>query len=132
MRTLNHEQGAVAVLVALILPILLGFAALTIDLGALRVLQVQAQTAADAAALAVAAECAAVGCPDAEQTMTAFVVANNAQTGTLSLNTAAKQVAVVASAQHLLMFGEFIGASNGQVSASATAAWDTPNPRLVE
>lgn len=52
------EQGAVAVTVALLMVVLLGVAALTIDYGAYSVQQRRVQNAADARALAIAQECA--------------------------------------------------------------------------
>ena len=52
------ERGGVAVLVALALTALLGFAALVVDVGLLWAVRAEAQTAADAAALAGAARLA--------------------------------------------------------------------------
>jgi hypothetical protein len=52
------ERGSVAVLVALALAVLLGFAALVVDVGLLWAVRAEAQTAADAAALAGAARLA--------------------------------------------------------------------------
>ena len=49
---LNNEKGAVAVIVALLLVVLLGIAAFAIDIGYGRVVRNQLQNAADAAALA--------------------------------------------------------------------------------
>ncbi len=48
----NDQKGAVAILVALSLPVLLGFAALAVDLGYARQYKAQAQNGADFAALA--------------------------------------------------------------------------------
>ena len=55
----DDERGAVAVLIALILVALLGFAALAVDAGMLYSEKAQAQNGSDAAALAVAEKCAA-------------------------------------------------------------------------
>lgn len=50
---LNHDQrGAVAMMVALLFPALMGFGALAVDIANSRAIQAQLQTAADAAALA--------------------------------------------------------------------------------
>lgn len=51
-KSMNKQKGAVAIMVALLLLMLLSFAALAIDIGNLMVARTQAQTAADAAALA--------------------------------------------------------------------------------
>ncbi|MCW2840285.1 MAG: hypothetical protein JWR55_1768 [Aeromicrobium sp.] len=54
----RDEQGAIAVMVALLMVVLLGVAALTVDYGAYSVQQRRVQNAADARALAIAQECA--------------------------------------------------------------------------
>jgi Flp pilus assembly protein TadG len=51
---LSGERGATAVVVALLLVPLLGFAAIAVDIGAVYAERARLQTAADAAALAVA------------------------------------------------------------------------------
>jgi len=55
----DSERGAVAVLIALALVVLLGFAALAVDAGMLYSERAQVQNGTDAAALAVAQKCAA-------------------------------------------------------------------------
>ena len=62
--TRNHDddRGAVLVWVALMLVVLLGIGALVIDVGALYAERRQLQNGADAAALAVAADCAEGDC----------------------------------------------------------------------
>lgn len=62
MRRLSGEDGAVAVLVALLSVVLFGFGVLVIDVGALYFERRQLQVGADAAALAVAQQCAAGSC----------------------------------------------------------------------
>ncbi|MGF6933208.1 Flp pilus assembly protein TadG [Paraburkholderia sp. UCT70] len=51
-KSMKKQKGAVAIMVALLLLMLLSFAALAIDIGNLMLARTQAQTAADAAALA--------------------------------------------------------------------------------
>jgi hypothetical protein len=68
MRRLTHradgERGAVAIIVALLLPVvLLGMAALTIDVGTISAERRQLQNGADAAALSAAQDCAKTMCP---------------------------------------------------------------------
>ena len=72
MRTLNnpqthaqrdhHDQGAVLVMVALVMTVLLGVGALTVDLGALYAEKRELQNGSDAAALAVAQDCSLGTC----------------------------------------------------------------------
>lgn len=63
MRRVTGDDGAVAVLVALMLPVvLLGFGALVLDVGSLYAEKRQLQNGADAAAFAIAKDCATIGC----------------------------------------------------------------------
>lgn len=62
MRRLTGEDGAVAVLVALLAVVLFGFGALVVDVGALYFERRQLQVGADAASLAIAQACAAGNC----------------------------------------------------------------------
>jgi Flp pilus assembly protein TadG len=55
IKLMNDQRGGVAIWFALLLPVLLGFAALAVDLARLNLTKVQLQNAADAAALAGAA-----------------------------------------------------------------------------
>ncbi len=64
----SPDRGAVLVLVALIMTTLLGVGALTIDLGALYSERRQLQNGADAAALAVAQDCAQGSCLNSTST----------------------------------------------------------------
>lgn len=54
----GNDRGAVAVIVALLMVVFLGFAAIAIDVGRLYVERRQLQNGADAAALAIAQDCA--------------------------------------------------------------------------
>jgi hypothetical protein len=60
-RRLGRERGATAVLFALLLVPLIGATAIAVDVGALYAERAQLQNGADAAALAVAADCADAG-----------------------------------------------------------------------
>lgn len=60
----ERDQGAVLVIVAVMMVALLGMGAMVIDLGALYVEKRQLQNGADAAALAVAQDCAGGNCGD--------------------------------------------------------------------
>jgi hypothetical protein len=62
MQRMRSDDGAVAVLVAILAVVLFGFGALVIDVGALYAERRQLQNGADAAAFAVAEACAAGDC----------------------------------------------------------------------
>lgn len=62
MRRMRGDDGAVAVLVALLAVVLFGFGAFVIDLGALYSERRQLQKGADAGAFAVAQACAGGDC----------------------------------------------------------------------
>ncbi len=62
--TAERDQGAVLVIVAVMMVALLGMGAMVIDLGAVYVEKRQLQNGADAAALAVAQDCAGGDCAD--------------------------------------------------------------------
>lgn len=64
MRRLTEDRGAAGVIAAIILPVLALAAVMLIDLYSVSLATGRAQTAADAAALAVAIECAAGDCDD--------------------------------------------------------------------
>lgn len=85
MRRLRDDAGAVTVLVALLLPVvLLGMAALALDVGSMYVQKRQLQNGADAAALGVAGDCASqpLTCTQGTASTTANTFANrNANAG---------------------------------------------------
>jgi Flp pilus assembly protein TadG len=56
-RTLNDERGAISVITAIMMTVLLGMAALVIDIGAAEARKAQLQDAADAAAMGLAQRC---------------------------------------------------------------------------
>jgi Flp pilus assembly protein TadG len=132
---LRQERGAVAVFVALGMTVLLAFAAVAIDTSAVRRDQQVLRNAADAAALAVALECAdkapfdpatapATDCPpEAETASTAIaerLVADNAgnvSTVTTSLSGRTVTVTVSADASRPIPIGP------GTVSVTSTAEW---------
>jgi Flp pilus assembly protein TadG len=80
MRRMNSESGATAVLMAIMLVPLLGIGALVIDVGMVYFEARQLQNGADAAALAVAADCAAGDCGASDATA-GFYTDGNAADG---------------------------------------------------
>lgn len=71
-----RDEGAVLVLVALLMTALIGMAALVIDLGALAVEKREVQNGTDAAALAVAQDCAAGSCGSPSGTAATYLGLN--------------------------------------------------------
>jgi Flp pilus assembly protein TadG len=124
----HPEQGATAVVVALLLVPLLGFAAIAVDVGALYAERARLQTAADAAALAVARDCALGDCGDAQATATQLVTANvgQAEADEPELGTNPSTVTVTGSSPVEHWFAPVIGHDATDVSATATVAWGAP------
>ena len=138
----NSERGAISVLVAILLVVLLGFAALAVDTGVLYAERTQLRTGADAAAIAVAQKCARdISDPDCSSTspLAASLANSNAGDGlsnvkSLVLDKAARTVTVTAGAQEAgkqannvsLFFGRVFGASTAAVTAPSTVQWGSP------
>jgi Flp pilus assembly protein TadG len=122
----DAERGAVAVMIVVLLVPLLGFAAIAVDVGALYAERARLQTAADAAALAVARDCARGDCGDPQATATDLVEANigaaDADEPVLTTNT----VTVTGNNPVEHWFAPIIGHDASQVSATATVAWGAP------
>jgi Flp pilus assembly protein TadG len=125
---LAEERGAAAVLVALLLVPMLGFTAIAVDIGAVYAERARLQVAADAAALAVAQDCARGSCGDMLATATALVAANDADVSTEPpvLSQAPTRVTVTGGKPTQHWFAPVIGIDSTQVSASATVAWGAP------
>lgn len=136
----TSERGAVAVLVALLLVVLLGFAALAIDVGRLYAEKVQMQNGADAAALAIAQDCARRGTalcqPAAPGTALQYAKANSNSgmadaaapafpaPGTVTVTTSARD----ANGPGItLQFAPIIGQERSEVNATSTAMWGAPS-----
>ncbi|BCW07741.1 Tad domain-containing protein [Arthrobacter sp. NtRootA1] len=138
----DDERGAVAVLIALILVALLGFAALAVDAGMLYSEKAQAQNGSDAAALAVGEKCAAsTSDPDCSSTsQIAKDMANkNAVDGlgninSVNLDLTNRKVTVSAGSQQAggspnavsLVFGRVLGMNSADVVTSSTVQWGSP------
>jgi Flp pilus assembly protein TadG len=140
-RRLRQERGAVAIITALSMVVLLGCAAMVIDAGSIYFERTQLQTGADAAALAIAQNCAAGNCGDPNATATALAGQNNhtnSASGTATLDLAANTVTVntgtlTAAGQHVLTntFGAILGIPTSTVTARATASWGSPAAATV-
>lgn len=136
----TKERGAVAVIVALLMVALLGFGAIAIDGAMLYAQKAQMQNAADAAALAIAQDCAKRGttaCVPAAPAKALQLAAANANSGitsapalsfpssgTVSVTTAAKD----ADGEGVSLFlANVFGISRAAVGATSTATWGSPS-----
>lgn len=134
---LRNEHGAVAVIVALCMVALLGAAAFSIDVGAMYSERAQLQNGADAAAIAIAQNCAAGSCGDVNAT--AQALANvNANDGASNIGTidfpSSNSVHVMTTTKDAstgagslaLSFAPVLGTKTKTVAADATAGWGYP------
>jgi len=138
----NSERGAISVLVAILMVVLLGFAALAVDTGVLYAERTQLRNGADAAAIAIAQKCARdVNDPDCSGTSTLAANLANSNAGdgrsnvkSLVLNKTARTVKVIAGAQETgkpannvsLFFGRALGFNTTEVTAPSTVQWGSP------
>ena len=128
-RRTSDERGATAVMFALLLVPMLGFAAIAVDVGALYAERARLQVAADAAAIAVAQDCSRGNCGDMLATAQALITANDGA-GTASqpvLSQDPLSVTVTGSTPQEHWFAPVIGHDSTQVAASATVAWGAPD-----
>jgi hypothetical protein len=127
-RRLGTERGAAAVVLSLLMVPMLGFAAVAVDIGALYAERARLQVAADAAALAVAHDCARGACGNMVATASAMVEANDGDAGAAPpvLHSAPLSVTVRGSTPVQHWFAPALGYDATAVSASATVAWGAP------
>jgi Flp pilus assembly protein TadG len=128
-RRLSGERGATAVIFALLLVPMLGFAALAVDIGSLYAERARLQVAADAAALAVAQDCSRGACGDMLATARAMVAANDGDASAAQpvLNSAPLSVTVTGRTPVQHWFAPVIGHDATAVSATATVGWGAPS-----
>lgn len=117
----GDERGAVLVIAAIILVVILGMAALAIDIGSYYQAQRQAQSAADAGALAAGQDLATN--PSAAATDGTNYATTNFPGSTVSVSTNAtgNQATVSVTAATPTFFGKFLGHTSQKVSAHAVA-----------
>ncbi len=77
MRRLRNDDGATAVLITILMTVLLGFSALVIDVGGMHSEVAQLQNVADAAAMAIAQDCAGGNCGNAAATSQVYAAGNS-------------------------------------------------------
>lgn len=124
MRT---ERGAVAVVTALLMVALMGFAAISVDVANMWSDKRQLQNGADAGALAIALDCAGGSCGAASTTADELAVQNKeddvAAGVVVNLSTAAGTVTVETSGTTQHWFAPVIGTDATAIRARATATW---------
>jgi hypothetical protein len=138
----GNEQGAVSVIVAILMVTLLGFVAIAVDVGVIHSERAQLQSGADASAIALAQKCArATTDPLCSTTSTlAESLANqNALDGmskvkNIELDKLARTVSVTTTAKETggtdnsvsLFFADVLGIPAKKVGARASAEWGSP------
>ena len=136
----GRERGAVAVVVAITTVMMMGFAALAIDLSSAYSDWQQLQNGADAGALAIAESCKRGECvdrlyPQPNRTSTlakadSYVKANKLDgvaNGTPVVDWVAGKATVTATSTHTNWFASVIGFPTTSLSATATARWGSPS-----
>ncbi|NJC23129.1 hypothetical protein BJ994_002205 [Arthrobacter pigmenti] len=141
----DGEQGAVSVLAAFLMVVLLAFAALAVDVGMLYAEKAQLQNGADATALGVAQACASTPpTADCVESVAASSLAKQLADGnaldgrsnpqvvdidpslrTVSVETGALENGATAN-RVSLFFANALGIAEADVTASAYAAWGSP------
>lgn len=128
---MSDDRGAVAVIVAILMVPILGFAAISLDVAATHAEKQQLQNGADAAALAIAQDCARHACGDPEDTAQKLALANsssgdaeanlptipNEETGRVTVNNSSVR-------EH--WFAPALGIDSTEIAATAIAGWGSP------
>jgi hypothetical protein len=138
-RLSTGEDGAVAVITALFMVVLLGIAAIVIDIGMIYAERFELQNGADAAALAIAQDCAVGNCDDASATATRLAGKNShdgvsAATAVISGNSVTVRTSTATpdgtnAIQH--WFAPVLGIKSTSVEAVAKASWGSPSKATV-
>ena len=131
MLRLDDDRGAAAVIIAILMVPLLGFAAISIDIAAMHAEKQQLQAGADAAALAIAQDCARDTCGSPRTTAQTFATANsnsgNAVATVANLPTARTgRVTVQNSAVRQHWFAPVLGIDESEINVRASASWGAP------
>jgi Flp pilus assembly protein TadG len=138
----DSERGGIAVIVAILMVVMLGFAALAIDVGKLYAERAQLQNGSDAAALMMAQKCAKndadVDCA-ITSTLAADLANKNAidelsnvksialdkMNRTVTVTTGAKESGASANSVSLFFAG-VLGIPSAEVNASSSVRWGSP------
>lgn len=129
---LREERGGIAVMLALLMPILFGAAAIAIDSAAVWSARQQVLSGADAAVLAVATDCARGNCGDIKETAEDAFWANdlaakvsNLGAGEGWIKVSGRKVSVTQKMPWKVnhFFAGALGFDTGQLSVSSYAQW---------
>ncbi|CCQ45347.1 putative uncharacterized protein [Pseudarthrobacter siccitolerans] len=136
----NPENGAAAIIVAVLMVAVLGCAAIAVDVGAMYAEKAQVQNGADATALAIAGDCAkGLNCTTAmaaPANRLADANANDGSTGVFSVTQPnANTVRVETNAREAgsgsnhfsLFFAKVMGMDTAAITAVAEASWGSPS-----
>lgn len=134
---LQQDDGATAVIVAILIVVLLGMAAIVVDIGNLMWERRSLQNSADAAALAVAQDCAAGDCEDFTATAADYASENNRRGAHVKeiepnpVTPADGEVRVTTETGDAddagflsTVFASVLGEDQTQTGATAVAAWE--------
>ncbi|OAV62876.1 Tad domain-containing protein [Enteractinococcus helveticum] len=127
-RLKNNDRGQSGTIVAILMVPLMAMLALAIDVGAMHLDKQQLQTGADAAALAIAQDCAHNDCSTANITADSMTKANfhgDGASGTVTaLNVSDRTVTVQTSTIREHWFAPIIGIHSTPIHATAVAQWE--------
>jgi len=138
----SNQRGAISVIVAIMLVVLLGSAAVAVDIGVLYSEHAQLQNGADAAAIGVAQKCARDSTDTlcTTTTLAANLANQNAQDGSsnirsIALDTIGRKVVVNTTAAEKgappdsvsLFFADVLGIPTAKVGAKSSAVWGSPS-----
>ncbi|GAA4106108.1 Tad domain-containing protein [Enteractinococcus coprophilus] len=127
-RLKNNDRGQSGTIVAILMVPLMAMLALAIDVGAMHLDKQQLQTGADAAALAIAQDCAHSDCSTANSTADAMANANfhgDGASGTVTaLNVSERTVTVQTDTIREHWFAPVLGIHSTPIQATASARWE--------
>lgn len=137
-----NENGAISVIVAILMVTLLGFVAIAVDVGVIYSERAQLQNGADASAIALAQKCARNAADpvcSTTSTLATSLANQNALDGmskvhTIELDKTARKVSVTTSAKEAggtdnsvsLFFADVLGVPTKEVGARGSAIWGSP------
>ncbi|WP_369253990.1 pilus assembly protein TadG-related protein [Geodermatophilus amargosae] len=138
-RRLAGERGASAIAVALLIVPLLGCGAIAVDVASLYSDRTQLRNGTDAAAIAIASDCARGACGNTASTATGLVTSNTvraraarATTSAPTVSVSGRQVTVTASADQAHWFAPLLGSSSSRVTATSRASWAPTSQGLAK
>jgi Flp pilus assembly protein TadG len=123
----RRERGAVAVVVAISMVVLMGFVAISVDVGSIYSDRQQLQNGADAGALAIAESCQRGTCIDSADKYAKANKLDGQATGKAVINQTAGSVTVEVDSTHQNWFAGVLGMPTTAIRAYASAKWGYPS-----